>query len=58
MSDDFSLIHGNTLEYDFRSGFSICRACEDKCTCGPDYFDRYCPRHGTELPEKKWENLQ
>jgi hypothetical protein len=24
-----------------------------------DYsIDRYCPRHGTELPEKKWENLQ
>jgi hypothetical protein len=20
--------------------------------------DADCPRHGTELPEKKWENLQ
>ena len=28
MCDDFCLIHGFTLEYDFRSGFHICRECE------------------------------
>jgi len=27
----------------------------DNCTCGPDYFDRWCPRHGTEAPESKWK---
>ena len=28
------------------------------CTCGPDYFDTFCPRHGTMPPEDKWKELR
>jgi hypothetical protein len=28
----------------------------DKCTCGPDYFDMWCPRHGLFDPSEKWKS--
>lgn len=55
MAEDTCLSHGVQLVYDWRSGFSLCPQCEANCTCGPDYQDRYCPRHGTEPPEDKWK---
>jgi hypothetical protein len=29
-----------------------------KCTCGPDYFDNFCPKHGKRPLEEKWEELK
>ena len=57
MCEELCLLHGTYKQYDFRSGFDLCQACEDGCTCGPDYQDAYCPRHGDKPPEDKWKSL-
>ena len=28
------------------------------CTCGPDYFDNFCPRHGNKPAGEKWKELR
>ena len=57
MCEELCLLHGTYKQYDFRSGFDLCQACEDGCTCGLDYQDAYCPRHGDKPPEDKWKSL-
>lgn len=33
-------------------------ATRQECTCGPDYYDQFCPLHGTKSPDEKWKHLE